>query len=272
MGIRRNDLVLDVGSGGGPNPRANVLCDRFVSDGVERGGSPLVSDRPFVVGDVERLPFVDKAFDFVICSHVLEHVRNPGAAIAELQRVGRRGYIETPSAEWEKLTGFPFHRWMVSYSDRRLVFEHKQAPIQDPHLRAWFAHFQADLGIATRVWLRRRQLHVYTWLRWEDEIPFEVHARTDVDDEFVDAAVSWTDDGVRQQSLGLASKLIDRWGRLDRARSGRRLGDGLLTLVRCPDCFGRLTRSGRSLECESGAHKYPIDSSDRLWLLDGISD
>ncbi len=78
--------MLDVGSGNGPTPAADVLCDRFVCDDTERT-APLKLDRPFVFGDVQDLPFVDSAFDFVYCSHLLEHTIDPTRAISELQRV-----------------------------------------------------------------------------------------------------------------------------------------------------------------------------------------
>lgn len=44
-----------------------------------------------LVADVTDLPFVDAAFDLAICNHVLEHVPDDAAAIAELHRVLRPG-------------------------------------------------------------------------------------------------------------------------------------------------------------------------------------
>jgi SAM-dependent methyltransferase len=41
----------------------------------------------FVAAPVERLPFPDRAFDTVICTHVLEHILDIRAAIEELRRV-----------------------------------------------------------------------------------------------------------------------------------------------------------------------------------------
>ena len=43
-----------------------------------------------VVADASNLPFEDKSFDFVISSHVLEHLFDPIAAIHEWRRVARK--------------------------------------------------------------------------------------------------------------------------------------------------------------------------------------
>jgi SAM-dependent methyltransferase len=58
-----------------------------------------------VVGDTLHLPFPDATFDAVLCSEVLEHVTDPGAATAELARVLRPGgrfavSVPTPFTEW----------------------------------------------------------------------------------------------------------------------------------------------------------------------------
>ena len=53
---------------------------------------PLVKDgRPFRVVNIENTPYDDKEFDFVYCSHVLEHVSEPARACEELMRIGKRG-------------------------------------------------------------------------------------------------------------------------------------------------------------------------------------
>ncbi|NUR53728.1 MAG: methyltransferase domain-containing protein, partial [Acidobacteria bacterium] len=78
--VPRDALVLEVGSGGNPYARANVLLDAY-PDTRERHWVPLTVDRPFVFGFLERLPFKDKAFDFVVASHVLEHSPEPERAL-----------------------------------------------------------------------------------------------------------------------------------------------------------------------------------------------
>ncbi len=121
--IAPQDKVLEVGSGNRPRRRSNVLCDRYVADNTQRsGGDRLIIDtRPFVVADVASLPFKDKSFDYVIASHILEHVDDPIAVAAELMRVGHAGYIETPSELCESLLGWSFHKWIVHREDDALV-------------------------------------------------------------------------------------------------------------------------------------------------------
>jgi SAM-dependent methyltransferase len=53
-----------------------------------------------IVADASRLPFKDKSFDFVINSHVLEHLWDPIGAIIEWKRVARKYiYIIVPNKE-----------------------------------------------------------------------------------------------------------------------------------------------------------------------------
>jgi SAM-dependent methyltransferase len=54
-----------------------------------------------VVGDATRLPFADASIDLVHCEHVLEHLPNPTALMAEVSRVlkpGGRFVFVTPNA------------------------------------------------------------------------------------------------------------------------------------------------------------------------------
>lgn len=56
-----------------------------------------------VVGSVMDLPFEDAAFDYVVCTEVIEHTTQPSRAVAELARVLRPGgtpVLTTPNRVW----------------------------------------------------------------------------------------------------------------------------------------------------------------------------
>ena len=50
-------------------------------------------DKSFVKITEKKLPFKDKEFDFVIASHVAEHVDDISYFLNELSRVEKKGYI-----------------------------------------------------------------------------------------------------------------------------------------------------------------------------------
>lgn len=119
-------LVLEIGSGDNPHPRADVLLDRYPgADNRERGGD-LVVDRPLVVADAHHLPFKDGAFAYTICSHILEHMDDPLQFAAELRRVSAAGYIQSPSEIAERLFHWSFHRWYVNLENDTLVLHPRE--------------------------------------------------------------------------------------------------------------------------------------------------
>jgi len=89
----------------------------------------------WVVRDIcshEPWPFTDDQFDFAICSHTLEDVRDPVRVCEELQRVAKAGYIEVPSRLEEQTVGingdwpgWAHHRWLCDVDGQGIQFVHK---------------------------------------------------------------------------------------------------------------------------------------------------
>ena len=126
VSVKSSGLVLDIGSGAFPNPRANLLVDMHVSENRHRNGNAVAVDsRPFVQADVAQLPFVDQEIDYVIVSHLAEHVVDPSALCQELSRAAKGGYIETPSPLGDRLLDEEYHLWRVSNRGGLLHFEQK---------------------------------------------------------------------------------------------------------------------------------------------------
>jgi uncharacterized protein YbaR (Trm112 family) len=116
-------LVLDVGGGQAPSPRADLVVDKYIADDFERSANqPLDISRPLIIADAESLPFADKSFAYVVASHVLEHATDPERFAAELSRVANAGYVQVPSRESELAFGWPFHPWLIDLEDGVLVF------------------------------------------------------------------------------------------------------------------------------------------------------
>lgn len=126
FGLRGGERVLDVGSGGQPFPPATHLLDRYPGTTTHRAQELVKDYRPLTVGAIEALPFANESFDFVYCSHVLEHVENPARACEELMRVGKRGYIETPAKVSDVMMNFTrlknHHRWHTHLVGNTLIF------------------------------------------------------------------------------------------------------------------------------------------------------
>ena len=107
-----NWKVLDIGCGYTANEYATTICD--IQD-----LSHFYKDKNFVKLDGNRLPFEDNHFDFVIASHVLEHVEDYKFFINELERVSSKGYIELPTKLEDNLVfeNKKAHIWQMDFDD-----------------------------------------------------------------------------------------------------------------------------------------------------------
>lgn len=138
--IRPGERVLDIGSGGDPFPHATFLVDRFVEPTAHRYGSLVQDGKPLVSADIHHLPFHDKSFDFVYCAHILEHTDDPLRACAEIMRIGKRGYLETPTISEDILFAWAKerHKWHVVGINRALCFfEYSERQLQGIGSTAW---------------------------------------------------------------------------------------------------------------------------------------
>lgn len=174
--ISRDDLVLDVGSGDKPFWRADVIVDKYLEDDKQRASGSIIFDKRklFVKTDVENLPFKDKAFDFVFCSHLLEHVENPAKAIKEITRVGKRGYLEVPRAFLDFLEPFSSHLWLCELEGEALVFKRreKERGFYLKSVEKFAKHFFA---IPLFQYLLAKNLAIgFICLYWERRINFKI--------------------------------------------------------------------------------------------------
>jgi hypothetical protein len=169
--VKPDDLVLDVGAWAHPFARADWVLDLMPYETRGLYGEPDPDEerfdaRTWVVRDMcdhEPWPFEDDQFDFAICSHTLEDVRDPIWVCAELNRVAKAGYIEVP-ARFEEQTrgvhgawvGWSHHHWLVDIDDGRVEF------VLKPHLlhgrpefwvdEEWTASQTAAAKVSSLLW------------------------------------------------------------------------------------------------------------------------
>lgn len=183
-------LVLDIGGWADPLPRADYVMDVFPYETRDLcyhgiGSLPCTVTYPspregerfsrdtWVIHDIcgsKPFPFPDKMFDFVVCSHTLEDIRDPLRVCAEIIRVGRAGYIETPSRLWEQtrrpsgIVGEGHHRWMVEIRGSHVAFYGK------PH----FLHTNRKYFVPhTFVEREKKEEDKIAFLFWKDGFTFE---------------------------------------------------------------------------------------------------
>ena len=180
MPVAPDALVLDVGSGDKPHWRADVLLDRFAGEehGVQRSGRAAARlPRPLFDADAADMPFANAAFDYVICSHVLEHVLDPGAVIDEMVRAATAGYIEVPRVTSAKILDFPSHLWWCDLDGDELVFVAKRRAQYDDHIQ----EFVSDPAVRRdlqRLFDRNFDACIIR-LPWSGKVRYRVEGRPD---------------------------------------------------------------------------------------------
>ena len=120
--------ILDIGCGYTANKYSTHVADT-------QDFSYLYKDKKFTHIKDKKLPFSDKEFNFVIASHVLEHVDNIEYFIKELERVANSGYIEVPTRLEDNLVDVneKAHIWWINFDDiNNSLFITKRKQIVEP--------------------------------------------------------------------------------------------------------------------------------------------
>ena len=112
LSLNPNWNILDIGCGFGANKYANVIADK-------QDFADFYKEKNFVIIKEKKLPFKDKEFDFVIASHVIEHVEDVEFFLEELQRISKQGYIELPTILEDNLVfeNKKDHLWHMDFDD-----------------------------------------------------------------------------------------------------------------------------------------------------------
>ena len=176
--ISRKSHVLEVGGGHNPHPRSNIVVDKFLESNYHRSDDIKVyKNQKFLQADGENLPFKDNEFDYVICSHVLEHVEDPAAFLQEQCRVAKRGYLEVPSYLGECLVPKASHKWLILEIDKKIVLVDKEKVGFKPtcDLGNVFLDFMPCHSLGYKILQRTYGNLLTVRYEWENEIEFIVN-------------------------------------------------------------------------------------------------
>jgi len=152
--------ILDVGCGYRANKHATIIAD--IKDFTD-----FYKDKKFVKIEDKNFPFMDKEFDFVIASHVIEHVEDFEFFISELERISSKGYIELPTRLGDNLVfeNKKDHIWWFYFDDtKNKLIASKKNQILDSFITVSMAKLFEEIY---------RESFVIE-LAWEDKIDYHI--------------------------------------------------------------------------------------------------
>ena len=162
----KNWKILDIGCGYTANKFANFVAD-------EKDFSDFYKNKKkFFKIENKILPFKDKEFDFVIASHVIEHVEDFAFFISELERISNQGYIELPTRLGDNLVfeNTTDHIWWFIFDDdKKKLLASKKTQTLEPFLSVATGKNLSDSF---------RESFVIE-LAWKDKIEFSIDNQID---------------------------------------------------------------------------------------------
>ena len=133
--------VLDIGCGFRPNPYATTIAD--IQD-----FSGFYKEKNFIKLTDKRLPFKNKEFDYVIASHVIEHVDDFEYFIKEIERISSQGYIELPTRLGDNLVfenKYDHIWWFIYDDDNNKLIASKKNQLVEPFITVSTAKYLEEI-------------------------------------------------------------------------------------------------------------------------------
>ena len=253
--VSKDDLVLEIGSGGNPYFRSNILCDADHRN--EDHFQKLVTDRPLVIAYGECLPFKDNTFDFAIASYVFEHSKNPELFIEEMQRVAKRGFIEVPDAFRERFTNVPHHFLEISNINDVLHIRKKQGPINDIGINELLDDYKRDLiNDLTSRYPFEFQIRYY-WDKDKGGIKYKI-INPDYKIDWVESE-SETEHEISFSYISVVKKMILKITRKILSQNSRNKKINLIDYVQCPNCKSNdFLKQRKKIECNQCSKVFSV--------------
>ena len=155
-----NWKILDIGCGYRANKFATVISDiQDLSD--------YYKNRKFIRVTDKKLPFKNNEFDFVIASHVIEHVEDFEFFLKELERISTKGYIELPTRLGDNLVfeNRTDHIWWFTFDDtNNQIIASKKNQLIDPFITVSLA----------KIFEKIFRESLVIELAWEEKIEYKI--------------------------------------------------------------------------------------------------
>ena len=152
--------ILDIGCGYRANKYASVIADVLDL-------SNFYKEKKFIKISEKKLPFKDNEFDFVIASHVIEHVEDFEFFLKELERISTKGYIELPTRLGDNLVfeNRTDHIWWFTFDDtNNQIIASKKNQLIDPFITVSLA----------KIFEKIFRESLVIELAWEEKIEYKI--------------------------------------------------------------------------------------------------
>jgi SAM-dependent methyltransferase len=172
--------VLEIGPGANPHPRADHFLEmRYENEQehFEQSGflKPTVLNKPVTYYDGGVFPFADQSFDYIICSHVAEHVPIDTLPLfmSEMERVARAGYVEVPLVFYEVFNWQPVHHSLINVRGGEILFADKSIFQDQPIWQIFRALMYGKDQTWYSMYQRKKEFFFYG-SEWTNTIPFRI--------------------------------------------------------------------------------------------------
>lgn len=176
ISIHPQDRVLEIGPGATPHSRSDVLLELQYTSEEQRvaqygSSNQLNTNKEIVYYDGKEFPFKDKQFDYVICSHVLEHVDDVESFLQEIQRVATKGYLEFPTIYYDYLFNFNVHVNVLFWNGKVIKWM-KKSEINLNHFSLLQSFFKSALDQQCFKLDAHLKPYFFQGFEWSEDISF----------------------------------------------------------------------------------------------------
>ncbi|MFO0323137.1 MAG: class I SAM-dependent methyltransferase [Bacteroidota bacterium] len=208
--IKSDYKVLEIGPGSHPHHRSDVFLElnyNSEEDKIAQFGhsEELVTNKKIIFYDGTKFPISDNEFDYVICSHVLEHVPDVNLFLSEIFRVSKYGgYFEYPLITYDYLYNFNVHLNFLKFDGKSLFVMKKTATPLD-FFKPIHTFFNHTLNNGYSDILTKLPDNFFQGFEWEE--PFKVIESNDIKD-FLVYQIDKSADNSNQHTVSYTLKLL----------------------------------------------------------------